>query len=226
MEILKDIPFKIDLDNLFSALHLTKESEDAEGVLRLADIAGSVARPKAVYDASYINAKDYDKVDIGGTVFTSRVLRVNLSEVERVFPYVATCGAELDGIEIKRDDFVRQFWLDTIKSQALDTAVKYLAGYLKSKYALGRMSSMNPGAGSQDLWPIEQQKQLFSILGNVKEYIGVSLTESFLMTPNKTVSGIYFPTEASFESCQVCPRERCPGRKAKYNEKLLKSYHE
>ncbi|MBC8461851.1 MAG: hypothetical protein H8D67_28105 [Deltaproteobacteria bacterium] len=35
---------------------------------------------------------------------------------------------------------------------------------------------------------IEQQKELFSIFGNVEDLIGVKLTDSYLMIPNKSVS--------------------------------------
>ena len=119
---------------------------------------------------------------------------------------------------------MRQFWLDTIKEMALASSIKYLRDYLKRRYALGQVSKMSPGSGAQDLWPIEEQKQLFSIFGNVKDLIGVKLTDSFLMIPNKSVSGIYFPTEIRFESCQLCPREVCPGRQAPYDKNLLETY--
>ena len=45
-----------------------------------------------------------------------------------------------------------------------------------------------------------------------------------LMLPRKSVSGIYFPSEVSFFSCQLCPRDRCDGRKAPYDETLAKQY--
>jgi len=38
--------------------------------------------------------------------------------------------------------------------------------------------------------------------------------------PVKSVSGIMFPTEMSFESCGLCPREVCPGRRAAYDPGL------
>jgi len=40
------------------------------------------------------------------------------------------------------------------------------------------------------------------------------------MVPVKSVSGILFPTEESFASCQLCPREVCPGRRAPYDPDL------
>jgi hypothetical protein len=67
------------------------------------------------------------------------------------------------------------------------------------------------------IWPIEQQEKLFSLLGNVKEAVGVTLTESYLMVPNKTTSGVIFPTERAIQTCQVCRRENCPSRRASFN---------
>ena len=34
------------------------------------------------------------------------------------------------------------------------------------------------------------------------------------------MSGIYFPTEVPFISCQLCDRKNCPGRKAAYDLKI------
>jgi hypothetical protein len=83
---------------------------------------------------------------------------------------------------------------------------------------------MSPGSLAD--WPITQQEELFSIFGNVEDLIGVKLTESFLMVPLKSVSGIYFPTEIEFVSCQLCPREVCSGRRAPYDPDLAKKYRE
>lgn len=225
MEVLDHIPSKLDVDMLLSKLHIKEGTEDAKSIHRLIAIVSPVINPKVVYEVSHIRYKNYDTVDIEGVILSSRVLRVNLEKAERVFPYIATCGKELDEIAIPSDDFVTRFWLDTIKDIALHIGLNYLKNYLKRKYALGRISTMSPGAGSQDLWPIEQQKQLFSIFGNVEDLIGVKLTDSFLMIPNKSVSGIIFPTEIRFESCQLCPREVCSGRKAPCNKSLLESYY-
>ena len=75
-----------------------------------------------------------------------------------------------------------------------------------------------------DDWPITQQKELFSLFGDVEELIGVTLTESCLMVPLKSSSGIYFPTEVTFETCQLCPREVCESRRAPYDRALAREY--
>ena len=76
---------------------------------------------------------------------------------------------------------------------------------------------MSPGSGDISIWPIEQQQLLFTLLEDGPQQIGVKLTESCLMLPNKTVSGFYFPTEKAIRTCQVCKRENCPSRQAVFD---------
>ena len=156
----------------------------------------------------------------GRARFVSKVLRGNLDEVGRVFPYVATCGPELDTIPIAGDDIFGQFCRDTIKEMALYAAISHLDSYLRETYSLKKLVSMNPGSGDVDVWPIEQQKELFAFFGDVQQSIGVVLTDSCLMVPNKSVSGVLYPSEHDFASCQLCHREKCSGRRAPFDPHL------
>ncbi len=228
MEVLNSIPIELDLEAVLKRMRLRNRSDNIVGNIReMLDIARPIARPKAVYEVAYVENKNGDSLEIGGVKFTSRVLRVNLDKVERVFPYVVTCGRELEEIEIPSTDFIKGYYLDQIKETTVVLARQYVEDYLKKRYALGQLSRMAPGAGAEIDWPIMQQKELFSLFGGrekVEELIGVRLTDSFLMVPIKSVSGIFFPTEVSFESCQLCPRERCIGRRAAYDPELVKKY--
>jgi len=225
MEVLDKIPVELDIKTVLKRMRIRGKNEDIEkGLRELIDMARPVARPKAVYEVSYVENKNKDSLDIGGVRFTSHVLRINLDKVERVFPYVVTCGRELDEIDIPSGEFLKSYLMDQIKEAVLISARKYLDDYLRKKYALGQMSRISPGAGRTTDWPLKQQKELFSIFGNVEDLIGVRLTESLLMVPVKSVSGIYFPTEIRFESCQLCPREKCIGRRALYDLDLVRKY--
>lgn len=223
IEVLDNIHFNLDTSALSSKLHAHEGSQDARDIRDLVEIVRPVVKPKAVYKVSYIDGRDYDRVRIDAVVFNSRVLCANLSEVQRVFPYIATCGKELEELDIPSDDFMRRYWMDTIKAVALHASLEYLYDYIRRKYVLEKTATMSPGAADQDIWPIEQQKQLFSLFGAAEDLIGVKLTDSYLMIPNKSVSGILFPTQIDFKSCQVCQRENCPSRAAPFDLDLMKS---
>ena len=216
--VLDSIPFHIDLDSLMRKLHLTEGSSSARELQRLASEAQAIAKPKAVYKVAFIESKGEDHVVVDGITLTSRVLRVNLEQAHRVFPYVATCGTELDEWSSSIDDMLQSYWADTIKEMALRVAMQALSEHLEDRFRPGHLSRMNPG--SLPDWPIQEQRKLFALLGSPKDAIGVELTKSLIMVPLKSVSGISFPTEVGFASCQLCPRENCPGRRAPYDETL------
>ncbi|HHY82533.1 MAG TPA: vitamin B12 dependent methionine synthase [Clostridiales bacterium] len=221
--VLDNISFKVDLDRLFRRIHLDPQSEDAALVRNMAAKAEEIGRPKAMYKLSAIDSKQQDHVIVDGVRLSSRVMKVNFENINRVIPYAATCGRELYDWAQGIEDMLEQYWASIIMEQALEEAIKHLNMHLEERFKLGKVKSMNPG--SLEDWPISQQKELFSILGNVREAIGLELTDSFLMIPIKSVSGILFQTESDFESCQLCPRENCPNRRAEYNPDLYKEFY-
>lgn len=221
MEILNDIPVRLPLGEIRRQLHLDK-GKRWEEVQTLLEVAKPLITPKAAYKISYIDQKLENAVDIEGVRFTSRVLRKNLEEVERVFPYVITIGNKLKEKAGESKDLIKEYYFDIIGNIALSATRKFLEKQLQSRYGLDGMSFMSPGSLTD--WPIEEQKPLFSLFGEEQTPIGVKLNKSLLMLPAKSISGIYFPTEVSFFSCQLCPRGKCPGRKAAYDNKLAKEY--
>jgi hypothetical protein len=218
MEKLEKIFLDLDIGEVKDALRAT----DGVQIQALLEVAKPLISTQAVYRVCYIEQKLEDVVIIDGIHFGSRVLRKNLEKVGRVFPYVITIGT---GLEQKADaskDLLEKYYLDQIGNVALSKARKHLEDYLRSKFALDGLSYMSPGSLAD--WPIEEQQPLFSILKGAEASVGVRLTESLLMIPRKSVSGIYFPTEVTFYSCQLCPRQQCEGRKARFDENLAKEY--
>jgi len=216
--VLSDLPFQVDLEQLAKQLRIKEGSTHLEKLRGLAEQARAAGNPKAAYRMVYIEERTDDRVKINGVVLSSRILRVNLDKAHRVFPYVATCGKELEEWSQGFTDLLEKYWADAIKEMAVKQMVRYLSGYLTEHFQPGKLSRMNPG--SLPDWPLSEQRPLFSILGEAVQEIGVQLTDHFLMLPIKSVSGIWFPTEENFESCRLCPREGCPGRRAAYDQEL------
>ena len=216
--VLDDIPFEIDIEALLEHLHVDRSSAQAEAIVRLANAAQTVGRPKALYRPVFIESRTDESIVADGITFRSRVLRVNVDHAHRIFPFVATCGRELDGWAAGFDDMLHRFWTDAICRMALHTAISAFSDHLDDHLVPGPTSTMSPGSLAD--WPTEEQANLFALLGDTKRLIGVELTDSCLMVPTKSVSGIRFPTDTRFENCQLCPRERCPGRRAPYENGL------
>ena len=210
--VLDDIPFEVDPGQLARRMGASDNPDLRAGLEGLVEDAGRVARPRAIYRACFVESRTDDETVIDGVAFRSRVLTVNFENVHRVFPFVVTCGRELQEWSDSLTDPLLRFQADEVKELALYAAHEYLGRHLDQTFGLAKSSHMNPG--SLPDWPLPQQYPLFFLLGDVEAAIGVKLTESCLMLPAKSVSGIRFPTETTFESCQLCPRETCPRRAA------------
>ena len=216
--ILDNIPFEIDTEALLRRMRVDPVGPDADTIKRMAEDAVSVARPKGLFGVAYIESRGDETVVIDGVTFTSRVLRVNLDKAGRVFPFLATCGTELNEWSETFSDMLEYYWADVIKELALRIASEVVKERLIERYRPGKTSSMAPG--SLENWPITEQGPMFDLLGSAAESIGVHLTDSFLMIPNKSLSGINFPTEWDYDNCRLCPREVCPSRRAPYDKNL------
>lgn len=216
--ILDDISWRIDLPRLMEQLGIRQGdgyAEKAEGMAAEAEKAG---RPKALYKAVRIESRAEDSVVIEARTFKSRVLAVNLENVHRVFPFVATCGVELEEWSKSFTSALERFWADAIKGMALGASILALLEHIEEQHYPGNLSMMNPG--SIESWSLSEQRALFSLLGTPGQSIGVELMESCFMKPTMSTSGIWFPTEHHFENCMLCPMEDCPGRRAPYDKNL------
>ncbi len=217
-------PVKVEARQVAERLGLSPDADLEAELGELAREASRVARPRAVYLASFVEERSADVTVIDGIRFRSRVLGVNLHDVHRVFPFVVTSGPELETWSQAIEDPLTRFHADTVKELVLYQAAERLTRHLDETFALKGAATMNPG--SLPDWPLSEQAPLFSLLGDVKSMIGVTLSESFLMHPVKSVSGIRFPAEASFESCMLCTREACPNRRAPYDAALFESRYQ
>jgi hypothetical protein len=148
-------------------------------------------------------------------------LQVNLEGVYRVVVYAATCGMELEHWSRQIGDMLAEYWADNIKLAALGAAMQAMNHHIGETLLPGPASTMNPGSLAD--WPLTEQRPLFELLGHPQTTVGIELTESCLMIPNKSVTGLRFPTDMRFENCQLCPRENCPGRRAPYDKELYAS---
>ncbi len=214
MKIIANIPVHLEPEDIARRLRVNPARPGFAVVSEIAGFARSLVRLKAVYEISYIGVKGRETVEIGGVVFRSRVLRHNLDQTQKVFPFIMTVGPELEKRAASLGDLLRQYYLEEAANIVLEQAADWLAEKLSRRWGFPGLSSMSPG--SLEDWPITEQPKLFSLFGDTEKSLGVKLTDSLFMIPRKSISGILFPSEEGFISCRLCPRENCPSRKAEF----------
>jgi len=223
MAALSGFPIELSLEEALKKLKLDAIRAERLGANQLFETARSLIHPRALYAPASITGRSGDTITVGRADFTSRILAKNLEGAERVFPYIITIGEALENEARASRNVAGQLLLDELGNSALDSSVKYLESCVSEEYGLRVISNMSPG---QLDWSIDQQRQLFSIFNDVENAIGVKLTDSMLMVPRKSVSGIMFPTDVLFVSCQLCQRENCTSRKVAYDEQAHREYVE
>lgn len=214
MEVL-ELNVKPDAGQASRMLRISEEK-----VKELLAEAIPLIRPRALIIEAFVEEIKGALVRINGVDFQSQVLAKNLGDVHRVFPYIMTIGEELETEAASGGDLLRQYQLETLGDLTLRAAGKALKAVLKN-YGLAKATAMSPG--SLEDWPITEQAKLFSLLKD-GEPVDVHLTESMLMLPRKSLSGIYFPTEIDFQSCRLCPRADCSGRQASFDPAFRKDF--
>lgn len=136
MEVLDNIPVRLELDDIVKKLRIRNMNEHfAEIIRELFGMIRPIANPKAVYEISQVANKQGDSLEIGGVKFTSHVLRVNLDKLEVVFPYIVTCGSELEEIKIPAHEILKCYFLDQIKEVIVRSALGYLHDYIIENHA-------------------------------------------------------------------------------------------
>lgn len=211
------LPYAGNYDEAAAKLHINEDfADDFRAVFAACT---RVARPKGVFGACAVAQAGGDTC-VGGQRFTSRVLSVNFAGVTRAYPYIITCGRELYELSRAAADPLERYWIDAISELALREAGLQLHRAVMDVYGLGQISSVNPGSLAD--FPLPCQRALFALLAEGPARIGVELTDSFLMLPHKSGSGIYYESAAHFENCSLCPRENCPNRRAPFSEALFR----
>jgi hypothetical protein len=217
MEKIERIPVVLDRAEIIARLRFDPAKARIDDLDRLVVLAQGLIDPRGVYDVAFVGTRGEGAIEVAGVTFQSQILRRHLETSNKVFPYVITVGLGLERVAAAQGDLLRQYYLEEMANIALEKAATELAARLEERYRLGSLSNLSPGSLTD--WPITEQTKLFSILGDTQRLIGVRLTDSMLMVPRKSISGILFPSEEGFVACQLCDRASCQGRKAPYKAK-------
>ncbi len=153
-----------------------------------------------------------------------RIIGGALKGCERVAVTLITLGPKVDTwireyFDIK--DGFSGYMADTIGSVTADAAMTWLAGRVAADAAAEGFGATNNYSPGYCDWNVAQQQGLFALLP--ERFCGVRLTESSLMMPIKSVSGVVGigPGVRKVEyECRACPMDDCLYRAARLRKKM------
>ncbi len=179
------IPAKKNLDDP-AENRLEKELKNIIGV------AYGLISGKACYCTFQIKDISENKVilDKSKTLINSKKIAGILKDCEYCSLFVSTIGPQLEGrvAEMETDNPSGAFYLEHVGNWMAE----YMAEAVNQKISqvitkAGFIPKKRYSAGYGD-WPVESQKEILELTGARR--IGVSISESYLMIPRKSVSAL------------------------------------
>lgn len=210
----KELTFKqlgIALADVYEQMgyrNATPDEQTAAETQRLLDEVAVFLRPRFLYTVvSQLPAFQW-----------GRIIDRQLQGSEAYALFVATSGTEYEAFQqrlLKEGDMVRVFVADALGSVIAEKTADRMEDTLQQsidKLGWHRTNRFSPGYCG---WHVSQQQLLFPLFG-VKEPCGIQLTDSSLMVPIKSVSGIiglgrsvrYLPY-----TCGLCDFKNCYKRR-------------
>ncbi|MCK4863313.1 MAG: hypothetical protein KAS25_03405 [Dehalococcoidales bacterium] len=176
--------------------------------------------PSYSYRIRNIESVDGNRVDIGNSiVLKSKKLARLLERCEMVAVFALTIGNYLEDLVTYLADnglVLQATVLDAIGSGTVEKLAIQVEGKLRINAGMeGLITSWRFSPGYCD-WEVSQQELVFRALDG--DAPGIRLTDSMLMIPRKSVSGIIgigLPGNdiENYNPCNTCLKKDCPGRR-------------
>lgn len=178
------------------------------------------AKPRYLFEIIEGQRIDPTRIRIGSVEFLcGSIISGHLDGVERFVVFVTTAGAEyeayLHGLK-EEGDLVSEYIADALGSVIAEAAVTEIGRQVERLTQSTGERLSYPYSPGYCGWHIRQQAQLFSLLP--EHPCGVRLTESSLMMPIKSVSGIYglgAGIQKQGYACEICGLATCYKRNQK-----------
>ncbi len=176
----------------------------------------SAANPKFVYRIFDLTRTEGTCIGFGQVEIQSRSLGRNLKGCEQIILFGATLGIGVDQLLARKSvtdmayAVVAQACASALLEEYCDQCQEQIAEILRKEGRFLR-PRFSPGYGD---FPIDFQKQLMQILDCAKQ-IGLTMTESYMMTPVKSVTAV-IGVSAQDAGCRSVPCEECDKKDCKY----------
>jgi len=192
---------------------------------RLNGLQGHIAEiiePRICYTVQKIAANEHGAVTLdSGPVLRSTKLAHTLKKAHSVVALAATVGEAVDE-EIERmmdsGKMADAYVVDALGSGAVEQLVESFQNDVGDKLkTYGQDVGLRFSPGYCD-WPVFEQKKLFSLLDGGS--IGISLAETSLMHPRKSISAVFgvydeeaAPCRENHNPCRLCAKKDCLARR-------------
>ena len=152
--------------------------------------------------------------DFGIFAVKSKDLARNLDGCDKAVIFAATVGVEIDRMIAKYSALspAKALMFDAIGTERIESLCDMFCEDISKELKKFARPRFSPGYGDLDL---SFQKEVFSVL-NCQKHIGLTVTDSLIMSPSKSVTAIVglceTNCEKTFHKCATCGNKKCTFR--------------
>lgn len=142
-----------------------------------------------------------------------------MKNVEKLAVFICTAGdgfSRVSNAYNQKGDYLKGYITDTFGSIVVEKAIDYIQKNLEAEMQEQSLRITNRYSPGYCNWQLTDQRQLFSLLP--QNQCGISLSESYLMHPIKSVSGIIgigTDVRKNRYACDICNNTTCIYRNIK-----------
>lgn len=178
-------------------------------------------RPRILYTKKKIRSINKGKLTLEGDVTLKSVkLSKAIGKCEKLTCFLVTIGREVDdsiSTALRKKRFSDAYIYDAIGSAAVEASVEKFQESIDAKVSEENKSTTLRFSPGYCDWQIQEQKKIFNVLNN--DLINVKLNESCLMSPRKSVSGVFGIGDSRLidkkeaNPCRLCGMHTCMARR-------------
>jgi len=178
-----------------------------------------ISSPKGAFVvAEVLKSSSKEEIAIPGLVFDSgKIIHNMLRHSEKYALFVVTAGPEPEELArslIAEGNYLEGYIVDLLASALVDSAADQIQEQVRNMAKGSSLRITNRYSPGYCSWNVEEQQKLFSLFPEGS--CGISLSESSLMKPVKSISGIIgIGSEVKFQdyTCEICSMINCQFRK-------------
>lgn len=211
------------LDELLVFMHVTDADADDPVKISSRELLDKLQSHKTISGGYIVKPitsieKKEGIIMVDNRVFnTGRQISAYINGATHAALFVCTAGSifsELSTKFNKENNYLEAYIADSIGSLTVEKAMDHIQQDLKTQIAPNGLSISNRYSPGYCNWPLSGQKELFELIGN--NPTNILLTDSCLMNPIKSVSGIIGIGTTLKErpyGCAICANAACIYRK-------------
>ena len=186
---LTNLGFVLNETEFYERIRMERGTRRAMPIERILDAARNIPKPKAMYCVSEAKIINESQFTLDGVSFISKACVEKITNCRYVFPNIVTAGVEIENYCLTRENILEQYIIMELCNFSCQYAKDAMIRDIKKRFGLELKDCIYPG---EEGFLLDSGKRIFDLFDDVKDKIGVTVSELGLPTPHQTAYAICF----------------------------------